>query len=125
MKPYLVEFRTKIIEVCQKDKFSIRQLAQQFRISKSFVQKLIKEYKETGSLKPLAQGGSPPRKINNEQFVDLMAIIAQNNDATLEELCELLHEKIGVRVGKSTMGRIIQSLNYTLKKKTLYATEKK
>ncbi len=54
-----------------------------------------------------------------------MVIIDENNDATLEELCELLNEKRKVKVSKSTMGRITQKLNYTLKKKTLSATEKK
>lgn len=125
MKPYPVEFRAKIIEVWQKDQLSIRQLAKQFRVSKSFIQKVVKQYKETGDLRPLPQGGICPPKINNEQIVDLVAIIEENNDATLEELCELLNDKKEVKVSKSTMGRIIKRLNYTLKKKTLFATEKK
>ncbi len=125
MKPYPVEFRAKIIEVWQRDQLSMRQLAKQFKVSKSFIQKLIKQYKETGDLRPLPQGGSCPSKINNEQMVDLVVIIDENNDATLEELCELLNEKRKVKVSKSTMGRITQKLNYTLKKKTLSATEKK
>lgn len=125
MKPYPVEFRAKIIEVWQQEQLSIRQLAKQFRVSKSFIQKLMKQYKETGDLRPLPQGGTCPPKINNEQMVDLVAIIEENNDATLEELCELLNEKREVKVSKSTMGRITQRLNYTLKKKTLSATEKK
>ena len=125
MKPYPVGFRAKIIEVWQKDQLSIRKLAKHFKVSQSFVQKLIKQYKETGDLRPLQQGGSCPSKINNEQIVDLVEIIEENNDATLVELCELLSEKVGVKVSKSTMGRITNKLNYTLKKKTLSATEKK
>ena len=125
MKPYPVEFRAKIIEVWQKDQLSIRKLAKQFQVSKSFIQKFIKQYKETGELRPLPQGGSCPSQINNEQMVDWVVIIDENNDATLEELCELLNEKRKVKVSKSTMGRITQKLNYTLKKKTLSATEKK
>ncbi|XZN92061.1 MAG: hypothetical protein ACM65M_04185 [Microcoleus sp.] len=39
------------------------------------------------------------------------------NDATLEELCELLHEKIGVTVSRATMGRMTQRLKMTFKKK--------
>ncbi len=124
MKPYPVEFRAKIIEVWQEDQLSIRKLAKHFKVSQSFVQKLIKQYKETGDLRPLQQGGSCPSKINNEQIVDLVEIIEENNDATLVELCELLSEKVGVKVSKSTMGRITNKLNYTLKKKTLSATEK-
>ncbi len=70
MKPYPVEFRAKIIEVWQKDQLSIRKLAKQFQVSRSFIQKFIKQYKETGELRPLPQGGSCPSQINNEQMVD-------------------------------------------------------
>jgi transposase len=41
----------------------------------------------------------------------------KNNDATLEELSELLHEATGVKVGKTTIGKISQKLNYSVKKK--------
>jgi transposase len=43
-------------------------------------------------------------------------LIESNNDATLEELCDLLEEKIGIRVSRATMGRITQRLNYSVKK---------
>jgi len=44
--------------------------------------------------------------------------LEKNNDATLEELANLLYSATGVRVGKSTIGRISQKLNYSLKKRT-------
>jgi transposase len=125
MKPYSIDFRAKMVEVWQEEKLSIRQLALRFRVAKSFVQKLLKRFQETGSIRPLPQGGSPPTKLNSEQLVILVEIMEKNNDATLEELAELLKQETGVKVGKSTIGRISQSLNYTLKKKTLYAAEKK
>ena len=34
----------------------------------------------------------------------------------LEELCELLEEKIEVKVSRATMGRITTQLNYSVKK---------
>jgi hypothetical protein len=37
-------------------------------------------------------------------------LIDTNNDATLEELGELLHETIGVTVSRATMGRMTQRL---------------
>ena len=42
----------------------MRKLAERFGVAKSFVQKLIKKYQETGDIRPLAQGGSPPNKLN-------------------------------------------------------------
>ena len=117
MRPYPIEFRQKIIEVYEKEGISIRSLAQRFYVAKSFVQKLIKQYKETGDIHPYPQGGSPEPKLKEEQLVDLVEIIEANNDATLEELCDLLDDKVQVRVSRATMGRITQKLNYSVKKK--------
>ena len=116
MKPYSVDFRQKIIEVYEQENISIRNLAQRFKVAKSFIQKILKQYRETGNIHPQKQGGHPPRKLQEEQLVDLIEIIESNNDATLEELCELLQKKTGVRISRSTMGRITLQLNYSVKK---------
>ena len=62
MKPYPVEFRQKIIDVYKKENISIRKLAARFFVTKSFIQNLLKQYKETGDITPRKQGGSPPPK---------------------------------------------------------------
>lgn len=123
MKPYPIEFRQKIMEVYEQESISIRKLAQRFCVAKSFVQKLSKQQQETGDIHPLPQGGSPEPKLKEEQLIDLVEIIETNAEATLEELCDLLEEKLHIRVSRSTMGRITQKLNYSVKK-TLYAAEK-
>lgn len=90
MRPYSLEFRKKIVETYESEEISIRQLAKRFRVAKSFIQKLLKQYKESGDIKPKRQGGSPPRKLNREQLVILAEIVEKNPDATLEALCDLL-----------------------------------
>lgn len=124
MKPYPRELRQKIIEVYEEGNTSIRKLAERFCVAKSFIQKLVKQYKETGDIQPQRQGGSPKRKLNPEQLIDLVEIIEANNDATLEELCDLLEEKVKVRVSRATMGRLTKELNYSVKKK-LYMRQRK
>lgn len=119
MKPYSIEFRQKIIEVHEKESLSRRKLAQRFCVSTNFVQKLLKQYLTTGNIYPQPQGGSPEPKLNQEQLIDLVEIIETHNDATLEELCDLLEERVQVRVSRATMGRITQKLNYSVKKNSL------
>ena len=53
----------------------------------------------------------------------LADLVAANNDATLAELCDQLEDRVGVRVSRSTMGRLTQQLNLTVKK-TFRATER-
>lgn len=125
MKPYSIKFRQKIIEVYENENISIRKLAQRFQVAKSFIQKLLKQYKQTGDISPQTQGGSPPSKLQKEQLIALIEIIEKNNDATLEELCDLLEEKRGIRVSRATMGRVTQQLNYSVKKNSLRHRERK
>jgi len=53
-----------------------------------------------------------------EQLVSLSELIADKNDSTLEELCQLLKEKTGVTVSRATMGRMTQRLKLAVKKNT-------
>jgi transposase len=46
------------------------------------VQKLLKQYKETGDIRPYPQGGSPEPKLRSEQLIDLVEIIETPNAAT-------------------------------------------
>ena len=44
MPPYSIDFRPNIIEVYEEEKISIRKIAKRFRVAKSFVQKLLKQF---------------------------------------------------------------------------------
>ncbi|WP_414587014.1 hypothetical protein [Scytonema sp. PCC 10023] len=46
----------------------------------------------------------------------IVALVQEDNDAILVELCSRLEEQTGIKVSRSTMGRIIQKLNLTRKK---------
>jgi transposase len=107
MKPYPIAFRQKIIRVYENENTSIRKLAQRFQVAKSFIQKLLKQYRETGLIEPLPQGGSPPSLIQEEQLITLIEIIENNNDATLEELCDLFQDKTSIKVSRATKVKAI------------------
>lgn len=124
MKFYSVDLRQKIINVYETEPISQRQLAKRFCVALSFVQKLLKQYRQTQDISPQTHRCGGQLKLTPEQLVILAQLIETNNDATLEELCELLHEKIGVTVSRSTMGRMTQRLNMTFKKKRFFRQPK-
>lgn len=116
MKAYSLDFRQKIMEVHHEGKTSQRQLAKRFNVALSFIEKLIKQEKETGSIAPKGHGGGSKPKLSEEQKQVVAELVAADNDATLAELCDQLEARVGVRVSRSTMGRLTQQLNLTVKK---------
>lgn len=124
MKSYSLDFRQKIVSSYFKEDSSQRKIANRFGVALSFVEKLLKQQRETGDLAPKPHGGGPTPKLNAEQLSLLAALVEADNDATLEELCQQLQERTTITISRSTMGRMLEQLNLTRKKKTLHATEK-
>ena len=85
MKAYSLDLRQKIVDTYLNEERSQRQLATRFRVSKSFIIKLLKQYRETGEIKPLAHDGG-----------------ARLNDATLEELCQIFEAKTSLTISRGT-----------------------
>jgi transposase len=117
MKPYSLDFREKIIDAYYIEGVSQRQLAKRFRVSLSFVENLLKRLRETGDILPKPHGGGHPPKLQAKQLMLVKALVEADNDATLEELCEQLQQQTQILVSRSTMGRMVQALQLTRKKK--------
>lgn len=107
MKAYSNDFRAKIVETHLKEKTSIYKTAQRFNVSYSFVWKLLKRYEQIGEVQPHLHGGGQCSKLTKEQVEQVAGLVEADNDATLEELSNQVHEKIGIRVSRATMGRIV------------------
>lgn len=119
MKAYSVDLRQKIVETYENEPISQRELAKRFRVALSFVVKLLKQYRSTGNLAPKPFNGGVKLKLTPEQITILADLIEQNNDATLQELRQLLKDKIGVHVSITTIFRMSQRLKITVKKNSV------
>jgi transposase len=115
MKAYSVDLRQKILETYKNKEGSIRQVAERFKVSRSFVQKLLKQHQQMGSLAPLPHGGGTPPKLT-DYVLKIEKLLEEKNDATLPELCQNLKEGTGISVSPSTLCRFLQKLNLTRKK---------
>lgn len=118
MKPYSLDFRQKIIDVYEREAISQRQLARRFAVRLSFIEKLLKQRRKTGSIAPKVRTQQTPTKLNAEQLGVLKQLAQDHNDATLEELRDLLEAATGVRIGRSTVDRMLKKFNLTVKKNT-------
>lgn len=126
MKAYSLDLRQKIVDIYHGEKkISQRKLAARFQVTPSFVQKIIKQYRETGDLSPKVREQQTPIKLNAEQLEILGQLVREKNDTTLEELRDQLHEKTGVLIGRATVDRMLKRLGFTFKKKRSTPQRKK
>ena len=117
MKAYSIEFRRKIIKAYEDESISQRKLANRFDVALSFVQKLLKQYRETDSVAPKKRTQQTPPKLTEAHRVVLRRLVEAQNDATLEELRGQLAAEINVLVSRSTIDRALKKLDLTLKKR--------
>lgn len=125
MKPYSLAFRRKIIKVYEDEGVSQRKLATRFSVAPSFIQKLIKQYRETDTVAPKVRTQQTAPKLNKEHLAILHRLVEERNDATLEELRDLLAAETGVDVSRSTIDRALDKLDLTLKKRRSMPTKRK
>ena len=118
MKPYSLDLRQKIVDTYCSGGISQRQLAQRFRVALSFIEKLLKQQRETGSIAPKVRTEQTPTKLTTAQLEILATLVKENNDATLAELQEQLRQSTQVTIGRSTVERMLIKLNLTRKKKS-------
>lgn len=117
MKAYSLDLREKIIDAHLMEGVSVRKVAKRFGVATSFVETLLKRLRETGDILPKPHGGGPQPKLKAEQLVLVSALVEADNDATLTELCDQLAAATAIRISRSTMGRVVQGLGFTRKKK--------
>lgn len=115
MKAYSVELREKIVQAYENKEGSQRQLASRFKVSLSFIERLLKRYREQQTLSPSPHAGGFTSKLAAYSSA-IAEIVEVDNDATLDELCQKLDAKYNVQVSSSTMCRILQKFNLTRKK---------
>lgn len=116
MKAYSIDLREKIVTAHIQDKISIRQVAIRFAVSKSLVQKLVKQQQIDGNLQP-KQPGKPQFSHLANAELELRELVGENQDATLVELCELFAVKTGNWVSRTAICRCLQKLGLNRKKK--------
>jgi putative transposase len=125
MKAYSLDLRQKIVNTYLEGRISQRQLAERFCVTLSFIEKLLKQYRDTGNIAPKVRIQQTPPKLNEQQLNVLKEIVSANNDATLSEIREQLKDKTGVTIGISTVDRMLKMMEIRVKKKHYTLRKKK
>jgi len=120
MPVYSQDLRKRVIDTIERGDGSLRQIAQRFLVSLSFVVRLVRHYRTTGSLEPKPHGGGRQPALSPAQLKRLAALIRKKPDATLEEL----RQRLGVDCSTMAIVRALKKLKITRKKKVLHAQER-
>jgi transposase len=123
MKAYSQDLRERVLKAVDQG-MQRKEAVKLFGISESSIKRYLKLRYETGNLAPKAMVGRPPKKVGALQN-GLLPQLQAHPDATLKEHCKLWEQETGMRVSISTMSESIKRLEWTRKKKTLEAKERK
>ena len=95
-------------------------IAKAYSVSKWMVYRLVEQKRKTGSVAlRTSQRGRKPI-LTAEDKENIRSCIDENPDVTIEEI----REKLNISASYSTVERAIKAMGYTLKKKSLYASER-
>jgi transposase len=119
MRAYSYDLRERILLAVHRGEHSVREIAHLFAVSVSFVVRLLRRWRRTGTFDPAPHGGGPHRRLDDQTLQRLRQLVHDHPDATLRELRDLL----GLPCHVSTIDRALRRLGITHKKKTLHAQE--
>ena len=120
MRPYSMDLRERVAAAIDAGEGSQRQVAKRFRVSVSFVTRLVQRRRDAGTLAPKPHGGGPRPALGFPERVRLAVRIAEHPDATLKQL----KEWGGFACTLTTLWRTLRRFRLTYKKKTLHAGER-
>ena len=110
MAPYSMDLRTRVLADCDGG-VAPKEVALKFRVSRSWVNRLVQRRRETGEIEP-----RPQRVFKRQAFAGredvLRTLVAVKPDQTLAELRDALHSSASL----SSVWRALDRLQLTVKK---------
>jgi transposase len=112
MRTYSMDLRQRVIEACDSKTESRAQTAKRFKVSASWVKKLLRMRCATGSFAAKPHGGGREAKFIGESLQGLQKLVEQKPDASLQELLDAS----GVKASIMAVARALERLDYRFKK---------
>jgi transposase len=116
MRPYPKELRVRVVAAVEQGEYSLSEIAGLFGVGITFVKKMMRLHRAGDDLEP-RHGGGPEPSLKEPERVLLREQIADQPDASLEELQKVLAEKRQISVSLATISRVLQELGLPRKKR--------
>src|SRR5690349_7473678 len=113
-----MDLRRRVAEADQNQEGSLRQLARRFCVSVTFITRLLRLRRQTGSLAPRPHGGGHRPVLDEAGQQRLRQLLQEQPDLTLDEVAQRLSW------GRMAVWRTLRKLKITRKKKVRCAEER-
>ena len=117
MKAYPLELRQRIVNAVDNQLGTYAEIAEIFGVHERYIYKLLSLRRQTGSLLPRPHGGGAPAKLQAQHLDVLTTLVADQPDATLDELRHSLKQRTRLQVSRSTIWRGLENLRVTVTKR--------
>ena len=116
MEALSLDLRERVAAACDEGAESQPEVAERFAVSVSFITKLLRRRRLTGSVAAKPRGGGRKPALGAGDLGRVRRLVAEQPDATLAELCGRLRAGGGPAVGAWTMCRALKALGLARKK---------
>ena len=112
MRAYSLDLRQRVLKASDEEKWTVRQIAERFKVGEWWVYKLKRQRKRGEGIAPRKGKVGQPRRLGPEQLDRLTRYVDKHPDATLDQI----HEKLEVNCTTVTIHHTLQRLGYRYKK---------
>ena len=116
-QPYSADLRDRVLVAYEQGEGSQVAIARRFRVCPATVCNWIRQARQEGRRSPKLHRGGPAGVLGLTELSLLQELVAQTNDARLDEYTERLFALTGKRVSRSVMCRTLQRLELRRKKR--------
>lgn len=116
MRAYSLDLRERVVAAYEKGEETISEVAARFSVGATFLKKMLRQKRATGSLERLPAQAGAKRALSDEHRAWLEKQIQKQPDATLGELKAALAAEKKVSVSAPTVSRELKELGLPRKK---------
>jgi len=116
MQAYSLDLRQRVVSAYENGVETILEVAERFAVSDSFIKKLLRRKRTTGTIAPVGHRGGQPKRLNQKHRKWLLQSVLATPDLTLRDLGERLLSEQGVSASAATLSRELRALNLRRKK---------
>lgn len=106
MKAYSLDLRERVLRAVEFGEETRDEIAERFGVGVTFMKKLLRQQRETGSIAPLPHGGGRKPVYEGTKLERLKQALADHPDATLEELRDRTNKDAGIMAVHRALRRL-------------------